>query len=120
MTVHATRKGTTARFTDAIWKSGIPQKAGWLALEPSTNQTVLPKEIVDMSEQQKDAIVGVGEIKKKAAAPAAVKNENDVDTKPKNTATPKRKSAAVGNARKPRLPKKLAGDKPAGPAGAKN
>lgn len=74
--VTAHRNSTTARFPLAVWKSGIPQKAGWQLLTEERSEVVIPKEIVDMSVTQKATVTEVpGVVKKKEVAAPVVKKE---------------------------------------------
>lgn len=50
--IRAIKKGTVAKFTDGIWRTGIPQKAGWVPLDEEKQEKVIPKEIIDMSMSQ--------------------------------------------------------------------
>jgi hypothetical protein len=51
--IKATKKGTSAKFAEAVWKTGIPQKAGWIAEKEADTVKLIPKKIVDMSIEQK-------------------------------------------------------------------
>lgn len=51
--IKATKKGTSAKFPEAVWKTGIPQKAGWIAEKEADTVRLIPKKIVDMSVEQK-------------------------------------------------------------------
>lgn len=51
--IKATKKGTSAKFPEAVWKTGIPQKAGWIAEKEADTVKLIPKKIVDMSIEQK-------------------------------------------------------------------
>ena len=83
--VNATKKGSTAKFTDGIWKTGIPQKAGWAAIDGTEVERILPKSIVDMSEIRKEEIAEVvPKPKKKSVA------EKSDEVKPKRKSRKKK------------------------------
>lgn len=73
--VKAQRKGTVARFTEGIWKTGIPARAGWVPVSETETERVLPKEIVDMSIIHKETLPKqetAPEVKKKDVAAKSV------------------------------------------------
>lgn len=55
MKITATRNGITARFSETVWHSGVPQKNGWVPTD-GEGKKVLPKQLVDLSEARKAAI----------------------------------------------------------------
>ena len=81
--IKAIRKGTVAKFTEGIWKTGIPARAGWVPVGEAQTERVLPKEIIDMSVVQKESLPKEqpAEVKKKDAA------AKSIDLKPTATST---------------------------------
>lgn len=84
--IKATKKGTSAKFPEAVWKTGIPQKAGWVAIDETDSVKLIPKAIVELSDVQKRRIAEptvpgvtvipkqeIEPVKKKAVAPRAGK-----------------------------------------------
>ena len=86
--IKASRQGSTAKFPDAVWKTGIPQKSGWVPENETLREVILPKEIVEMSDIQKSKVVEKAEVtaqpeKKKADAQVVKKGGKSASRKQK-------------------------------------
>jgi hypothetical protein len=53
MKILATRNGVTAKFSEAVWNSGVPRNNGWVPLSEETGKKILPKALTDLSEKRK-------------------------------------------------------------------
>lgn len=54
--VIAQRKGVKARFSDAIWRTGIPSKNGWIPEETPDIKKEIPSDIIHMAEMRKSQV----------------------------------------------------------------
>jgi hypothetical protein len=84
--IQATRNGTTGQFSEADWKSGVPQKKGWMMV--GVAKKTLPKEIIGMafSKARKP------EVKAEKPVETIKKEVKSGNPKPKNRKAGKRKS----------------------------
>ena len=49
--IKATRKGTTTQFNEKVWKTGQPQRYGWVEIgAPPTDMKELPLELIEFAE----------------------------------------------------------------------
>jgi len=83
--IKATKNGVSGIFSEMDWKSGQPQRYGWIE-EGKPGLKTLPKEIINFIERRKPEVKEV------------TKSKKDDHTKQKVRRTGKRKPKRVGKA----------------------
>lgn len=90
--ITATKNGISGQFSEADWKSGVPQKKGWAII--SKEKKTLPKEIIGLAfskakkELKPETVPEVKAVEPVETKPKTKKNDH---TKSKNRPAGKRK-----------------------------